>query len=542
MTSMDFQLIAIALGDIAWIAVAFLLGLLAKAIRLPPLVGFLVAGFVLNLYGIVGGEMIDKLADLGITLLLFIVGLKLNLRTFGRPQVWAVTALHMAIIVSIFGTGIFVLALVGAPFLSSLDLYQSLLIAFALSFSSTVFVVKALEDKGESASLHGRIAVGILIVQDLAAVAFLAASTSKWPSYWAFLLLLLIPLKPLILRLLERVGHGELLVLFGLILALGGAQVFELVGLKGDLGALVLGVLVASHQKSDELAKTMLGFKDLFLLAFFLSIGLSVQLTTEAVLIGTAMTPLLFLKGALFFALLTAFKLRSRTSLFASFNLTNFSEFGLIIAAISVANGWLADTWLIAIAVALALSCVVSAGLNLVSRQIYTRNQMLWRRLQRQTRLADDQPLDIADAKIAVIGMGRIGTGAYDHMHERHGGAVVGVDIDPIRVQYLQSTGRNVLLGDPSDADFWDRVEASHTLELVLLALPSLDANLAAIEQFKVESFEVRLAAIAKFEDDIERLQEAGASTAFNLYAEAGAGFAAHVAEQVWLPSKRQAD
>ncbi len=532
MRAMDFELIAIALGDIAWIGVAFVLGLLAKAIRLPPLVGFLVAGFVLNLYGVVAGEMIDKLADLGITLLLFIVGLKLNLRTFGRPQVWAVTTLHMGIIVATFGAGIFVLALLGVPLLSGFDLPQSLLIAFALSFSSTVFVVKALEDKGESASLHGRIAVGILIVQDLAAVAFLAASTSKWPSHWALLLLLLIPLKPLILRLLERVGHGELLVLFGLILALGGAQVFELVGLKGDLGALVLGVLVASHQKSDELAKTMMVFKDLFLLAFFLSIGLSGQLTTEAVLIGAAMTPLVMLKAALFFGLLTAFKLRSRTSLFSSLNLSNYSEFGLIVMATSVAGGWLADTWLVAIAVALALSCVVSAGLNLVSRQMYTRYKALWRRLQRSKRLADDQPLAIADATIAVIGMGRIGTGAYDYMHERHGGTVVGLDIDPMRVEHLQATGRNVLLGDPSDADFWDRIETSHRLELVLLALPSLDGNLAAIEQFKAESFDIPLAAIAKFEDEVERLHEAGASTAFNLYAEAGAGFAAHVTEQ----------
>ncbi len=539
---MEFQLIAIALGDVAWIAVAFLLGVLAKAIRLPPLVGFLVAGFLLNLYGFVGGEMMEKLSDLGITLLLFIVGLKLNLRTFGRPQVWAVTALHMAIIVCVFSTGIFVLALVGVPFLSGLDFQQSLLIAFALSFSSTVFVVKALEDKGESASLHGRIAVGILIVQDLAAVVFLAASTSKWPSYWAFLLLFLIPLKPLMLRLLERVGHGELLVLLGLILALGGAQVFELVGLKGDLGALVIGVLVASHQKSDELAKTMLGFKDLFLIAFFLSVGLSVQITTEAVLLGAALTLLVFLKAALFYALLTAFKLRSRTSLFASLNLTNFSEFGLIVAAISVANGWMGAMWLVAIAVALALSCVVAAGLNLVSRQIHTRYRSLWQHLQRSARLADDQPLDIADAKIAIIGMGRIGTGAYDHMHERYAGAVVGIDIDPISVQHLQSTGRDVLLGDPGDADFWDRVEASHTLELVLLALPSLDANLAVIEQFKAESVDARLAALAKFEDDVERLQAAGASTAFNLYAEAGAGFAAHVTEQMSLHGGRKMD
>ena len=530
---MDFELIAIALGDVGWIAVAFLMGLLAKALGLPPLVGFLVAGFMLNLYGIAAGEIVRKLSDLGITLLLFIVGLKLNLRTFARPQVWGVAASHMSLVVLMFGSGIYVLALVGLPFLSGLDLHRCLLIAFALSFSSTVFVVKVLEEKGEGASLHGRIAIGILIVQDLAAVALLAVSTGKWPAVWAFLVLLVVPLRPLLLRVLERVGHGELLVLFGVMLALGGAQVFELVGLKGDLGALFLGVLMARHRKADELAKTMLGFKDLFLVAFFLSIGLSGRLTAEAVLIGAAVTPFVFLKSALFFGLLAAFKLRSRTSFFASLNLTNFSEFGLIVAAVSVANGWMDETWLIAIAVALALSCTVAAGLSVVAQRIYARHRGLWVRLQRSKRLGDDQPIDMSRATVAVFGMGRIGTGAYDYMNERHAGAVVGVDVDPTRVRHLRATGRNVVLGDPSDADFWDRVQTPRALELVLLALPNQAANLAAIEQFKAMSFGGRLAATAKFEDEIEPLEQAGASAVFNVYAEAGAGFAAHVTARV---------
>ena len=112
---MDFELIAIALDDVAWIAVAFVMGLLSKTVGLPPLVGFLATGFVLNLYGIGSGEILQKLSDLGITLLLFIVGLKLNLRTFARPEVWAVTGLHMSIVVLVFGTAIYVLALLETP-------------------------------------------------------------------------------------------------------------------------------------------------------------------------------------------------------------------------------------------------------------------------------------------------------------------------------------------------------------------------------------------------------------------------------------------
>ena len=533
---MDFEWITIALGDITWLAVAFALGLLSRAVGLPPLVGFLAAGFVLNLFGIASGDVLRKLADLGITLLLFVVGLKLNLRTLARPQVWAVTGLHMALAVLILGTIVLLLAMLNAPSFSDIGIYPSLLIAFALSFSSTVFVVKVLEDKGETAALHGRIAVGILIVQDLAAVAFIAISVGMWPSLWALLVLLLIPARPLLLFVLQKVGHGELLVLSGLLLALGGAEVFELVGLKGDLGALALGALIANHAKANEMAKTMIGFKDLFLLAFFLSIGLSGPLTLDAVLIGAAVTPLVFLKSALFFGLLTAFKLRARTSLLATLNLTNFSEFGLIVAAIGVANGWIDGLWLIVIAISLALSCVISAALNVAAHQIYARHRALWDRLQKPERLPDDQPLDTGGATIAIIGMGRVGTAAYDNMHQEFGDTVVGVDLDQVKVQRQQSSGRHVLLGDPTDADFWDRVQAAHTLELVLLALPNLASNLAVLDQLKSSSSYCRVAATARFPDEIEVLKAAGASSVYNLYAEAGSGFAAHVAAQT--PSK----
>jgi len=410
--------IAIAAGDIAWIALAFVLGLLSRTVRLPPLVGFLAAGFLLNLYGTVSGEMLQKLSDLGITLLLFLVGLKLDLRTIARPQVWAVASLHMSIVILVLGAATHVLALLGASVLSGIDFFRALLIAFALSFSSTVFVVKVLEERGEMASLHGRVAVGILIVQDLAAVVFLAFAAGELPTVRALLLLLLIPLRPLLTLVLQRVGHGELPVLYGFLLALGGAEAFELVGLKGDLGALVLGVLIASHGKTDELAKTMLGFKDLFLVGFFLSIGVSGPLTTEVVLVGAAITPLVFFKSALFLGLLAGFKLRARTSLLASLNLTNFSEFGLIVAAVGVANGWIDGLWLSVIAVALSLSCGVAAAVNSVTDRLYRRYRATWRRLERRERLADDRLLDTGGATTLILGMGRIGAGGYEFYEE----------------------------------------------------------------------------------------------------------------------------
>ena len=103
---MDFEWVAIALGDVVWVSLAFALGFCSRLIGLPPLVGFLATGFALNSMGMASGEVLQKLADLGITLLLFTVGLKLDLKTLLRPQVWAVTSLHIGIVIVIFGLGI----------------------------------------------------------------------------------------------------------------------------------------------------------------------------------------------------------------------------------------------------------------------------------------------------------------------------------------------------------------------------------------------------------------------------------------------------
>lgn len=527
---MDFELVAFALGDVTWITLAFAMGILSTFFGLPPLVGFLATGFMLNFLDVSSGDTLQKLADLGITLLLFTVGLKLNLRMLIRPQVWAVTLLHVGLVMGVFSVLIFLLVLLKAPLFAQLDFKLALLISFALSFSSTVFVVKVLEDKGDLKSLHGRIAIGILVMQDLIAVLFLAAANGKVPSPVALLLLLLIPIRPLFVKLLLRAGHGELLILYGLVLALGGAELFDLAGIKGDLGALIMGLLVSAHPKSAELAKSMLGFKDLFLVGFFLSIGISGTLSIEAFIIGLLLVPLMFLKSAFFFALLTRFKLRARTSLLATLNLSNYSEFGLIVLAIGVSQGWLNAEWLVVMAIALSVSFIISSPLNSSENIIYGKYRHLWAKFQNKERLPDDDLLGTLGAKIAIFGMGRVGSGAYDRMRELYGEIVVGIDFDNDLVIRHMTQGRNVLHGDPSDADFWDKLDKNLNVELVMLAMPNVQANLQALDQLKELDFQGKISATAKFPDDEKLLVSRGATSVFNLYTEAGTGFADQVA------------
>ena len=199
-----------------WIFAAFLFGAVISRIGLPPLVGYLLAGFALNSIGVMGGELLENVANAGVTLLLFTIGLKLKIKSLAKPEVWAGTSIHMIITVIIFGLFTHILCYLGIPLFDQLTGQTTLLIAFALSFSSTVFAVKTLEDKGEYQSKYGRIAISVLVMQDIFAVVFLAASTGKVPSIWALCLLALIPMRYVMMNLLSRAGKSsELKILYG---------------------------------------------------------------------------------------------------------------------------------------------------------------------------------------------------------------------------------------------------------------------------------------------------------------------------------------
>ena len=520
--------------DPLWIAVAYLLGFLASQIGLPPLVGFLLAGFTLSSLGASGGAFLNEMADVGVTLLLFTIGLKLNVRQLLRPEVWGVATAHM--VATTLGVAILVwmLAGLGLAMLSEMTPATALLLAFALSFSSTVFAVKVFEDKGGMGSQYGRVAIGVLIVQDIAAVVFLAASTQKLPSPWAVGLLVgLFVARPLLLALLKRAGHGELLVLFGLVLALGGSGLFELVGLKGDLGALFFGVLLAQHDKAGELAKSLLSLKDLFLVGFFLSIGMAVTLSADTVIMSLVLMLLIPAKALLFFLLFSRFRLRTRQATFAALSLSNFSEFGLIVAAIATANGWLSEQWLVVMALVVVLSFIVASPLNAFQDWIFGYLKPRLMRLEHSKRLPEDEHLSVAPARVLICGMGRIGSSAYNRLVEEYGvDGVAGVDFDENKFHFHARDGHRVIHGDSSNPDFWSRLtDAPDSFERILLCMPNHNANLRSAEAARAWGYTGFLAAVIKYSDEEAPLRAAGVDWIFNLYAEIGYDFARDVLE-----------
>ena len=515
-----------------WICAAFALGFLVRQINLPPLIGYLITGFVLYGFGYSSGPVIQELSDAGVTLLLFTIGLKLQLKGLARPHVWVPALLHMALLTGFLGLVLYALPV-------QLSLPKAMLIGFALSYSSTVFAVKVLEEKGEMSAIYGQVAIGVLIVQDLVAVGFMAVSTGKGPEVAALLLIPgLFVLRWILFRVMDRAGHNELLVLFGLAMALGSYELFELLGLKGDLGALVFGVLLAPHRESGGLSKLLLSLKDFFLVGFFISVGLNGLPTIQSLLVAVLLVLLMPIKAAPFFFMFTALKVRSRTAFLSTLTLSNYSEFGIIIAFLAVQNGWIAEGWLLTTAVALALSFLAASPLNTASHDLYESWHEFLLRFQRKARLPEERFFDIGDAKVLVFGMGRVGRGAYEELAAVDN--VLGIEMNPERVEQLQAQNLNVIQGSATDSDFWDRITLEEgTLKLVLLSMPQLEENVFATRELKSKGFDGVIAAISKYEDEASILKEAGVDYIFNFYTEAGAGFAADALIEL---EERQAD
>lgn len=525
---MDLSWIVISLSETGWLIATFFLGLMAYKIGLPPMLGFLGVGFILNAYGYESTHELREIADLGVTLMLFTIGLKLNVKSLLRVQIWGVASAHMIITIMVYAGLFFALSYTGLSAFSDMTLWTALLIAFALSFSSTVFAVKVLEGKNEMGALYAQLAIGILIVQDIFAVLFLTASMGKIPSVWALALLGLPFLRPILYKLMDEVEHGELLVLYSLLLAVGGAALFEIVGMKADLGALIFGILLAKHSKASEVSKTLYNFKDLFLIGFFVNIGLSGDPTVENIIIASLLSLFMLAKVLLFFWLLIKTHLRARTAFLSSLSLANYSEFGLIVSAIGVSNGWMSNEWLITIAIALAMTFVIASPANAAAHELYARYSHKIRHLQAEKRLDDELPVNISGVGILVFGMGRIGTGVYDDLNYHFPNKVKGIDFNTNVFMEHKAEKRNVAYADVMDKDFWGKVDLSE-VSMVFLNLPDFEKNLFSVQQLKEKDFTGHISAIALYDNEISALKEAGAEAVYNFYSEAGIGFAEHV-------------
>jgi len=330
-------------------------------------------------------------------------------------------------------------------------------------------------------------------------------------------------------RLLDVAGHDEMLVLFGALLSVGiGGAGFHLLGLSSELGALSMGVLVGRHHRAKELAEALFSIKEIFLVGFFLQIGMSGLPTLADWIFASAVVLLLPVKALLFVLLLTRFRLRARNAFLAGLSLATFSEFGLIVAQA------LMPEWLVPLALATALSFVVAAPLNRLSHQWAERLAKALLRLDSGEGHPDEQPVRFGEARVIIFGMGRTGTAAYSLL-EPHEPQIAGVDSDPVVVERHTKMGRTVHYADAEDAGFWSCVKLSG-VQAIVLAIQDFESKLIACKKLRALGFRGLIVAHTLYEDESRLINDAGADKTYLTMTGAGLGLGEHVRQHLGVP------
>ena len=497
--------------ELIWIAAAFLSGLIVSKLSLPPMVGYLIAGYVLHAAQIAPLQSLSHLADIGIQLLLFTVGLKLKPSLLLRQEVLTVGGLHVLLMAIVSGLVFFWL---------QQQVTGGFLLGISLAFSSTVFAIKALEDSGELSSLHGRDILSILILQDIVAVALLAWTEGKEASPWALAIFLLPLLRPLAHRLLSACQNSELHLLLGVSMAISGGVLAEKLNVTADIGALLTGLMLAHHSKTEELSNRLWSLKELFLVAFFLQIGLNELPNRDQLYQALMLLALLPLQGIMFFVLYLISGLRVRTAFISSLSLTTYSEFALITTKAITDAGLLGTEWQAIISVAVAGSLALAAPLNRYSQALFVLLEPYLMRFERQSDHPDALPISLGDAEWLIIGMGRTGVAAY-HSLVKQNQHVIGLDADPTVLETQLALGNRVIYADVGDNELWAHVHLQ-TIKGVILTLPSFENRLNAIGQLRKRQFQGVIGTICYLVDDENLLKQQGASFVIHPLVEAG--------------------
>ena len=462
-------------------------------------------------------DFVQTLGDLGVAVLLFTIGLKLDPRVLARREVAGTAAIALVLLTTLSAALVVPLLLVGL-WVDTVTPAGAVALCFALSFSSTVVVVKLLEDRDDAASLYGRIAIGVLVAQDIAAVAYMTFSSEEPPSPWALSLVALWPASRLFGKVLNRIDHREMRTLFGMSMALlPGYLLFDILGLDGDLGALIMGALLASHPAAKELSSALFTIKELLLVGFFLAIGMDGVPGAGAFVLAAALLLLLPVRALVYAVVVRLMRMRRRTSVMTGLAMTAYSEFALIVVSVAVRQKLLGGGWTAAVSLALALSFIVSSIVNRRPAGLVRRMTGRIPHRPSSTLHPEERPLNLLGVRTVVFGMGRVGRATYNRLYADGETGVLGIDNDASKVETLAKQGYNILEADATDQEFWDRLDAVHTTKAVL-AMSEPGANVRVLEWLNRSSFEGRVIAVAAFDDEAETMRRAGVDAVINMY------------------------
>lgn len=520
---------------------AAVIGSIGVLLRQPLIVSFIAAGLLAGPAGfgwVSSADQVDLLAKLGIALLLFVVGLKLDIhliRTTG--QVALATGLGQVLFTSLIGY-VIALALGFAP-------VAALYVAVALTFSSTIIIVKLLSDKREIDALHGRIAVGLLIVQDLVVVAVMiglsafgvvqtnsAGLTSQLTAVLlkgaGFLLLLGLITRYVLPGLLRRLALSqELLVLFAISWAVMLAAVGAHLGFSKEVGAFLAGIALASTSYREAIASRLVGLRDFLLLFFFIDLGAQLDPGLLGAHVGPALVLSLFVligNPLIVMAIMGVMGYRKRTGFLTGLTVAQISEFSLILAALGVSLGHIDARTMGLITLVGLVTIGLSTYLILYSHALYERFARwldVFERSVPHREQAGDSGAYPPSPDVVVFGMGRYGGEIIRGLKEG-GLSVLGVDFDPDVISSWRTEGVPVRYGDAEDPEFLETIPLPRP-GLVISTAHELSVNLALLASLRHHGFSGRTAMRVNRPEDSDALMRAGADVILSPFTDGAA-------------------
>jgi Kef-type K+ transport system membrane component KefB len=509
-------------------------GFIGVVLRQPLIVSFIAVGILAgpSVLGIAqSSEQIDLLAQLGIAVLLFLVGIKLDLKLVKTMGAVALaTGLGQVAFTSIFGF-LICLAL-------GIDTVTSIYIAVALTFSSTIIIVKLLSDKREIESLHGRIALGFLIVQDIVVVLAMIVLSALGVgeregdavdniagvlgASLGLLVLVLLFIRYLADPLTRHMARApELLIGFAIALAAAFAAFGEAFGFGKELCGLLAGIALASTPFRDSIASRLAPLRDFLLLFFFIALGSSLDLANlgASVLEASVLSAFVLIGNPLIvLVIMVLLGYRRRTGFLAGLTVAQISEFSLIFMAMGVALGHVGTDALGLVTMVGLITIAASTYMITYSHELYARCEPLLRWFDRKhahREAYDDGPGE-GDYDIVVFGLGRYG-GTIGRRLIGEGRKVLGVDFSPTAVQRWKRDGLPALFGDVSDPEFVSGLPVRNA-QWVISAIPDPntgvsrhDSRHALLQALTDLGYEGKIAVATHRVDDNEELKLAGA-------------------------------
>jgi Kef-type K+ transport system membrane component KefB/Trk K+ transport system NAD-binding subunit len=523
----------------AILLLATLLGIVGQRLRQPRLIMFLAAGILAGpaVLGIIASyQQIELLAHMGIALLLFIVGLKLDLkliRTTG--PVALATGLGQIVFTSAIG---FVIALaLGMSFLTSAY------VSVALTFSSTIIIVKLLSDKKEIDSLHGQIAIGFLIVQDIAAIVALVGLTTFGSSaagngspYASAVLIaakgagllgvIALLMKYVIPRLTLRLAHSlELLTLFAIAWAVFLGAGSEWLGFSKEVGAFLAGVSLASTDYRDSIGARLTTLRDFLLLFFFIDLGSRLDWSSVGLQLGSSLVFSLFVligNPLIVLTIMGRMGYRRRTGFLAGLTVAQISEFSLIVAALGLNLGHITKETMGLITLVGIVTIFASTYMILYSEPLYrllSGPLKIFERRNPYREAAVDNLKGTASMDVILVGLGNYGSGLAEYLLRR-GRSVIGVDFDPGALERWRSRGIPVLYGDVADPEIHEQLPLDKA-HWVVSTVRSRQLSLALLQRLKELGYGGKTALTAANQQEADALEKAGAHLVLRPFIEA---------------------